>query len=235
MIKNKRTIQTTMWSLKAKEVLASVLGQLSDGYGKNISFWKKYWQNADIERADDGEVLIVVEAMNWANGNVNPFYSMSDEMVKKWFADKLYWIADLECQDNKNNDEGLEYKWNTTCQTKTARLSYNGEIMFAEAHYIHDQLLGKADLGKSTIDLVEVYGTPRTPDEKAKAAEARVAYEQEQTELKAEYSEIDARKDAKIKELEEQIKMVKDLYCNERKQAYEKRQTKLNELRKQFA
>ena len=76
IIENGRIIKTGLWSVKAKEVLSSVLGQLSDGWGENNPRNDRYWKFAEVKQLADGEVVIEVSKSsgssegygNWSRG-----------------------------------------------------------------------------------------------------------------------------------------------------------------------
>lgn len=110
---DKRIIETGLTGVKNKEILDSIMGQLSDGMWENSPAMQKYWKFADINGTN-----IEVSNRRYIYDNYtkktseNPYYDMSDTDIKKFFANKLKAIAQQYLHDNNMNP----YKnWNEDC------------------------------------------------------------------------------------------------------------------------
>lgn len=120
---NTKVIKTGMNTDVAYSVLSSVMGQLSDGIWENSSAMEKFWLFADIEREEDGEVVIRVST-DYADYKWNPrrpiqngFKFMSDSQVREFFAKKIRAVVNRERKDepakgirwNPASDVALDY------------------------------------------------------------------------------------------------------------------------------
>ena len=90
-------IKTNLKTNEDYSVLRSVIGQLSDGIFENSPMVEKYWQGCNIERAEDGEVLI--------NCNFYIFSDPTEKGIKQWFANKIKQIVKCEI------DNGASFRW----------------------------------------------------------------------------------------------------------------------------
>lgn len=168
-----RTIHTGLYSSIAKEILDSVIGQLSDGMWENSTSMEKYWKFAAIDRADDNEIVIKVsKSEGKSDGSYrhyrytsNGFSLMDDMAVGEWFAKKVKHIAVAELKDNEvaggwKRDNTL----NTSCY-----LSYHEKITIKDIYYVYEHLLGRNPAKHAVYgDMTHVIGT------KLSAAEAKV-------------------------------------------------------------
>lgn len=154
-VENCRIIKTNLWSLKAKEVLSSVLGQLSDGWGENNSRNDRYWMFANVKQLANGNVVIEVsnESCKGEGYNKNfrwienAFRSMSDKEVLDFFARMVKKTAKMELKDEdpygKHHMEA-SFQWSRiNTEFKTTYLSYDEEISIAEVYCIYEMLLGR--------------------------------------------------------------------------------------------
>lgn len=96
-----RIIKTPFFSNKAKEVLDSVLGQLSDGIWENSGRMEKYWRFAEVKTAPDNRVYIEIENVSGKptydhRWTTNGFFRMSDDEVIQFFAGKVKYIMQQE-------------------------------------------------------------------------------------------------------------------------------------------
>lgn len=101
---------------KALEVLQSVIGQISDGIWENTDSYTSYWYCADI-KVIDGSICIVIEDSPYfsyfGHYRKNNYYRMSDNEVRKFFANKLRTIIRTEQKDNPNMDLSFKSANNT--------------------------------------------------------------------------------------------------------------------------
>lgn len=131
-----RIIKTGL-SKKYKDMLDSVLGQMSDGYWENTPMMQGYWKFCDIG-TDGDEITIEVDATSGErlDGRFieNRFYRMSDDAVKKFFADKIKFLI---------KEEGLG-KWDRGNERETAFLSYDRpHYRVKDCYYAYEILKGR--------------------------------------------------------------------------------------------
>lgn len=97
---NKRIVTTNLPNEKKyREILASVIGQMSDGIWENSNKYNGYWNYAEC---DSNSVDIIINT-NWYSRNTkakNPYVTMSDKEIKNFFANKVKQIALIEMQSD---------------------------------------------------------------------------------------------------------------------------------------
>ena len=206
-----RIIHTGLYGAQAHEVIDSVHGQLSDGKWENSPGYDKYWTNFDVQTADDGEVIINVNANSsstycsrWYN---NPFYSMSDAEFKKWIAQKIKAVVNDERKgraaefgewDRKNIDHTSLYLGH--CDEK-----YGAVVTVADIYCTYDALLGRS-IGVTKYDactICRVFGTKRTDEEiiKVKTANSiRAKYAQQRADLQRAKNEAVAKLEKELQD-----------------------------------
>lgn len=208
-----RTIHTSLYGAQAKAVIDGVRGQLSDGKWENTPGYDKYWTNFDVETADDGEVVFMVNAgfsTTWCRRFMpNPFYGMSDVEFKKWIANKIKAVVNDERKDRvefgewdrKNIDHTTLYlgKYDETVHGVTTTV--------ADIYCTYEALLGR-EIGITKYDpstICRVFGTKKTDEEAAKAKSIREAKEC----LKAKYAqkraELRKAKNEAVAKLEKEL------------------------------
>lgn len=131
-----RIIKTGL-SKKYKDMLDSVLGQMSDGYWENTPMMRGYYKFCDIGTAG-GEITIEVDEDSGARDGdrfiENRFYRMSDDAIKKFFADKIKFLI---------KEEGLG-KWDRENERETIFLSYgNPRYRVKDCYYAYEILKGR--------------------------------------------------------------------------------------------
>lgn len=117
-----RAIHTGLYGNINYEIIASVLGQMSDGIWENSSRTWKYWQCVYSEMRENEVILFVYnDSIKWPKyfdcPFKNPYYSKSDEEVKKMFARRIRQVAKINENDypknglswSKNNNNYLQY------------------------------------------------------------------------------------------------------------------------------
>ena len=135
---NKEFIPTGLRDNKAKDVLDSVMGQLSDGIWENSPGMNKYWEHADIDFIGN-EINIVVDN-SWGSG----FRGKSPEEIKKWFAKKVKQIIKEEgLAWKRDNEESAEYM--------------HGDVKVRDAYRVYDKLLGRIDRITESLNLNEAF------------------------------------------------------------------------------
>lgn len=99
----KRIIRTGLPNeRKYGEILASVIGQMSDGIWENTNRMNGYWIYADCNsRCID---ITVDKYSDYREKVRNPYSCMSDEQILNFFANKIKTIALIEMQDNYESE-----------------------------------------------------------------------------------------------------------------------------------
>ena len=131
---------------KSKEILSSVIGQLSDGIWENSPGMAKYWQNLDVDTKDNN--IVIVEDI------YSPFWKYSsterDKKVLEFFANKIKQIIKTEIDDGNDNLE-----WDRNCTGVSDYLGYKEEITVRDAYKVYDKLKGRKDRIKESRKLTE--------------------------------------------------------------------------------
>lgn len=132
---SKRVIKTGL-SKKYKDMLDAVIGQMSDGYWENTPMMRGYWKFVTTGTSGD-EVTLEVDEMSGARDGdrrvENRFYGMSDDAVKKFFADKIKFLI---------KEEGLG-KWARDNEETTDYLSYSDPYRVKDCYYAYEVLKGR--------------------------------------------------------------------------------------------
>lgn len=155
-----RVIKTGL-SKKYKDMLDAVIGQMSDGYWENTPMMRGYWKFVTTGISED-EVTLEVDEMSGARDGdrhiENRFYGMSDDAVKKFFADKIKFLI---------KEEGLG-KWDRGNESETDFLSYDlPRYRVKDCYYAYEILKGRnarkhpeyADVAEARIRMIEKSGT----------------------------------------------------------------------------
>ena len=125
------TINTGLKGKKYYDILASVIGQLSDGIWENTPSVQRYWQEQDIKRNEADEVFIV-----------SHYLFEDEEACKKYFAHKVKQIVKIERDDGETQLEWRRDNDNATCYIS----NYGDEdydIVVGDIYFVYDTLLGR--------------------------------------------------------------------------------------------
>lgn len=133
---SQRIIKTGL-GLHYKDMLNSVIGQMSDGYWENTPMMRSYWMFVTTGTSGN-EVTLNVDEVGWTlDGDrhiENRFYGMSDDAVKKFFADKIKFLI---------KEEGLG-KWDRGNESETDYLSYGDpRYRVKDCYYAYEVLKGR--------------------------------------------------------------------------------------------
>ena len=163
-----RTIHTGLYGAQAKEVIDGIHGQLSDGKWENTPGYDKYWLNFDVETADDGEVVIKVNAEGstlWGREwHVNPFFNMPEAEFKKWIARKIKAVVNDECKDrvafgawDRSNVDHISLYLGHSDE------EYGPVVTVADIYCIYEVLLGrKVNISKyDPVTVARVFGSKK--------------------------------------------------------------------------
>lgn len=153
-----RIIHTGLYSKVAEEIISSVIGSLSDGWGENNPANEKWWKFADCVQAPDGEVLIEVstesykyESWSYHNKSIyNGFYYMNDAEIKQKFAGWIKKTAKMEMKD-----ENAGNQWNRGSEMELGYLSYHENVTAADAYFVYEMLLGRDNQRKYSCSTVQ--------------------------------------------------------------------------------
>lgn len=119
-----------------KDMLDAVIGQMSDGYWENTPMMRGYWKFVTTGTSGN-EVTLNVDAASGARDGDrhidNRFYGMSDDAVKKFFADKIKFLI---------KEEGLG-KWDRGNEATTDYLSYHDPYRVKDCYYAYEVLKGR--------------------------------------------------------------------------------------------
>lgn len=192
---NTRLIHTGLFTDTAASILHAVLGQESDGIWENSRGHEKYWCFANIQRADNDEVLIEVSDGYDPMYRVESyFHGKNDYEVREYFANRIKQIAKIEMKDDNCNAVS---GWN---RSSTMELCYLHDGSVSEAYLAYEVLKGRSRASsKYRNDTIEkVIGHPMTPEMKAK----RDAVAKIKAEAAQKIKELEAKHAAEIAELQ---------------------------------
>lgn len=204
-----RQIHTGLYSKVAKEIIDSVIGQLSDGWGENNPANAKWWQFVECKQASDNEVLIEVSTEPYEHGyydcSYNGFYRMSESEVKEKFAGWIKKTAKMEIKDT-NDTTG----WKRNSEMKLTYLSYQENITIADAYLTYETLLGRGNCNKYTYSTVAKVVGEKLSEEATKVNEEKMRQIREKI----------AHRDMLLKQLEDKekdsIKQIEAQYAKDR-------------------
>ena len=229
-VKNARIIKTPLWSTKAKEVLDSVLGQLSDGWGENNPRNDRYWMFARVLREADGRVVIMIDKRTGKNDVYgsrnyrwieNAFASMNDFQIVEFFARMIKKTAKMELKD-RNIANGWK---RDNVDFKTAYLNYNEDISIAEVYCIYEMLLNRpVGLTKYDISVINsAVGVQKSPEETVLEQKKMDDIELVKEEFAKKCQELNESRSS-------ELKIVNDKYDALKDEAWKQYKAKLMEL-----
>ena len=133
----KRIVNTGLSGEKNKEILDSVIGQMSDGIWENSPGMSGYWLPVTI--SNNGDILIdnkseIRDGERWIK---NRYYDMSDDEVRRFFANKIKQISQEYLNDNNLNP----YKgWNAESDEICDYLDRNSGVTIGDAFLAYQAL-----------------------------------------------------------------------------------------------
>lgn len=131
-----RVIPTGLSGGINRDILHSVIGQMSDGMWENTPGMAGYWTFAKID--DNNNILV-----NKAYGNCmgtrlnNPYVGMSEEDIKNFFANKIKAIAQQYLHDQNINPYR---EWNSSNTERCSYLDYDTGVTIADAYAAYKAL-----------------------------------------------------------------------------------------------
>lgn len=157
---------------KAKEILDSVIGQLSDGIWENSPGMGKYWQNIDIITEGDDIVISVKDSYG------SPYYELRDEeraeKISNFFANKIKQIIKIEKEDDYTSD-AKNLEWKRDCEAVTEYMGYDEKITVKDCYRVYDKLKGRKDRIKESKKLSESAPINMSTDDIIKEASNDIA------------------------------------------------------------
>lgn len=230
---NDRIIHTSMYTNKAKEVLSSVFGQLSDGWGENNPRNDRWWKFGDVMQEVDGEVTIHISSKTgerdyhnkWIE---NGFAHMHDLEIKQWMARMVKKTMVMELKD-----ESISNGWRRdNVEFETHYLNYNETITVAEVYCIYELLLDR-NVGITKYDvsvMASVQGSKRQPEE----IEAETKKREEVKSIESAFAEqikaFNEEEKKLINELNAKISEIKKTFTDKRNVAWHEKQKKLEAI-----
>lgn len=135
-----------------KDMLAAVIGQMSDGYWENTPMMRGYWPFVDAAVQGDEAVLEVSTDLYNREFVHNRFRGMTDDVIRKFFAEKIKFLV---------KEEGLG-DWKRDNEKETDYLSYDDPYRVKDCYYAYEVLKGRnvskhpeySDVGKSKKESV---------------------------------------------------------------------------------
>lgn len=118
-----------------KDMIAAVIGQMSDGYWENTPKMKGYWMFADAGTQGD-ECVLEISPRTWGSDARNLWAAMDDAHVKRFLADKIKFLI---------KEEG--FKWDRAGTEETDYLSYSDPYKVKDCYYAYEVLKGR-NVGK---------------------------------------------------------------------------------------
>lgn len=122
---------------KFKDMIASIFGQMSDGWWENTPAMEGYWRFATADVAN-GKVRLVIDTIpsyagpRAAKGYVsNRWLDMDDTKVRQFLADKIKFLV---------KGEGL--KWDRGNDAEAEYLSYDDPYSVKDCYYAYEVLKG---------------------------------------------------------------------------------------------
>ena len=131
-------INTGLTDNISKNVLLSVLGQLSDGIWENSKTMEHYWPYVDVKMIDGSVCLLISKEYSDHYHGINYFIDYwkmngNSMKIKKWFANKIKSVLRNEAKDYPN----MGIKCNLKCNVPLSYISsyddYNTKITAADA------------------------------------------------------------------------------------------------------
>lgn len=126
----KRIVDTGLTGNKGHDLLAGVIGQMSDGMWENSPGMIGYWYPIRVQ----GTQLLIDPYSNFKYfGRYidNKYYNMSDDEVRKFFANKIKAIAQQFLHDNNLNPYTY---WNENCDEVCDYLDYHSGVTVGDAY-----------------------------------------------------------------------------------------------------
>lgn len=136
-----------------KDMLAAVIGQMSDGYWENTPMMRGYWPfvNAAVQ-GDEAVLEVSGDRYSGQHNAYNRFADMTEDAIRKFFAEKIKFLI---------KEEGLG-DWKRDNEKETDYLSYDDPYRVKDCYYAYEVLKGRnvskhpeySDVGKSTKESV---------------------------------------------------------------------------------
>lgn len=230
---NDRVIHTGLYSAKAKEVMDSVFGQLSDGWGENNPRNDRWWKFGNVMQEVDGEVTIHISAKtgerDYRNKWIeNGFAHMHDLEIKQWMARMVKKTMVMELKD-----ESISNGWRRdNTEFETRYLNYHETITVAEVYCIYELLLERnAGLTKYDVSVIaSVQGSKKQPEEIEAEIKKRDAVHVIESAYAEHVKAINEEEKKLVDELNAKINEIKKMYTDKRNAAWHEKQKKLEAM-----
>lgn len=230
---NDRIVHTGMYTKKALEVLNSVFGQLSDGWGENNPRNDRWWCFGGATQEVDGEVTIHISSKTGerkSNGKwiENGFAHMHEPEIKQWMARMVKKTMTMELKD-----ESIANGWcRDNTEFETHYLNYDETINVAEVYCIYELLLDR-NVGITKYDvsvIASVQGSKRQPDEIELETKKREAVHEIESACTEKVKALNEEEKKLVDELNAKIAEIKKMYSDKRNEAWHEKQQRLKEI-----
>lgn len=124
---------------KFKEILSSVIGQMSDGIWENTRSMEKYWKSLSYKVDSFGYIVI------------EDCYGVCADPVA-FFANKIKQILKIEAEDSPSR--GI--RWERDCAATTVYLNYTETITVGDCYQLYEALKGR-NISKHTYASFQPY------------------------------------------------------------------------------
>lgn len=126
----------------AKDILDSVIGQMSDGMWENSPAMEHYWRYINVVKTAGNQVFLVVDGITADASHVVNYFNykmgMDEGKIKEFMGNKLKAVAKQELKDDP--DLG---SWDRNNTSETGYLSYDRPITFQEVYFVYEILKGR--------------------------------------------------------------------------------------------
>lgn len=146
-------IRTGLVGETARDILDSVIGQMSDGMWENSPTMEHYWPFIEVVMKGRNVYLYVSEEPwrqnygkdNWFLRNMK----MDENKIREFMADKAKAVAKQELKDDSDLGE-----WDRGNVNETTYLSYDKPVTFQEVYFVYEILKGRDCLRKYPEEVV---------------------------------------------------------------------------------
>ena len=163
-----KTIHTNLFSKPAHDIISSVFGQLSDGWGENSPSLEKWWKFANVNRRADGEIVIEISEDSMRPARYGRGYTVPNgwtkfttpeeilNQVATWIKKTIY----MEIADNCSAPTKEIWKRDNVKFT-SCYLNRSDAITIQDIYMVVDSLTGKFKFSSYSDEAIErTIGTP---------------------------------------------------------------------------
>lgn len=127
----------------AKDILDSVIGQMSDGMWENSPVMEHYWRYINVVKTAGNQVFLVVDGITADSSHVVNYFNykmgMDERKIKEFIGKKVKEVVKEELKDtddkigwNRNNEHESQYLAGT----------------FSDCYFVYETLIGRTGYEK---------------------------------------------------------------------------------------